>query len=405
MEKGTRGGRYHYGRKRKRDSKMEQDIVRVPCLLCKCVTEIDGKIGIRMFRRRKENRFLLDNDNTNTTQNETTDPKHHPEEPPPKRAKTGDVTVEVSQISKLCPEHGGELLLFCSNYMQLMCAQCLALDGHSKHTDDAHLPLAEAETVVRELLQKQMTEITTKRQKIQQFVDTLSEKKSRIQKSSKENQEKLKNEIENLLRTVNDKLTEMSDQINTASNTKEQNLDSEIKKAMKQIQAIDNSLNLARSCQSEKDLRFLAKLDNTVADIRMSSSTTTPIVAKSMFTLAPVNLHQMDLALKRMKYKDWKISPHDTIGLEIPMAFPGNFATITQVWPSGTDLPKLPEDSEEDEEEDVTVAKPDKIEGNTPTGTETEPENPEIVDDMIDMVEGMDVSDVLSLDPYFQGDL
>jgi len=280
----------------------------------------------------------------------------------------------------------------------------LLLTATQKHTDDAHLPLAEAETVVRELLHKQMTEITTKRQKIQNFVDTLSEKKSRIQKSAKENQEKLKTEIENLLRTLNDKLTEMSEQINTSANTKEQNLDSDIKKAAKQIQAIDHSLNLARACQNEKDLRFLAKLDNIVADVRMSSSTTTPIVTKSMFTLAPVNLHHMDVVLKRMKYKDFKIPTHDTI--EIPVTFPGNFATITQVWPSGTDLPQLPDDSRSSEEEDDDVpAKSDKLEGNTTGGTETEIENPEIVDDMIDMVEGMDVADVLSLDPYFQGDL
>jgi len=367
-------------------------------LLCKCVTEIDGKIGIRMFRRRKENRFQLENENTNTTQNETTD---QPEEPPPKRAKT------ESQMPKYCPEHGGELLLFCTNYMQLMCAQCIALDGHSKHTDDAHLPLAEADGPVHELLQKQMTEITTKRQKIQQFVDTLSDKKSQIKKSLKENQDKLKIEIENLIRTLNDKLTEMSEQINTASTTKEQNLDSEIKKASKQIQSIDHSLNLARACQNEKDLRFLAKLDNTVADIRMSSSTTTPIVTKSMFTLAPVNLNYTDVMLKRMKYKDWKYSPNDAIGIEIPMAFPGNFA-ITQVWPHSDTLPKLPEESDEDD--DGIPPKSDKNEGSatSATGTETELENPdgtEIVDDMIDLVEGMDVSDVLSLDPFFQGDL
>jgi len=104
-----------------------------------------------------------------------------------------------------------------------------------------------------------------------------------------------------------------------------------------------------------------------------------------------------------MKYKDFK--PHDST--EIPIPFP-NFATITQMWPS-TDLPKLPEDSDEDDDDDdITAAKSDKLEGNTSTGgTETDLENPEIVDDIIDdmVEEGMDVTDVLSLDPYFHGDL
>jgi len=281
---------------------------------------------------------------------------------------------------------------------------------------------------VRDILQKQITEMTSKRQRIQNFIDTLSDKKTHIKKSAKENEDKLRTEIDGLQRTLTEKLSEMTRQIASAANSKEQILDSEVKKAAKQIESIDRSLGLARKCQIENSLRFLAKLDNTIPDIRASASTTTPVVTKSMFTLAPVNLHQMDMALKRMKYKDWKILPHDT--LSIGMAFPGNFA-LTQVFPGpptkldgdmdssdwdSSDPAHMGEAGDADEEgegaDDGDGVGAEVGVGSFGLGLDLpsiptppmDPDNPDIVDDMVDLGSDMDVADVLSLD-FFQSDI
>eukprot|EP01124_Arcella_intermedia_P004017 TRINITY_DN1226_c1_g2_i1.p1 TRINITY_DN1226_c1_g2~~TRINITY_DN1226_c1_g2_i1.p1 ORF type:complete len:419 (-),score=121.92 TRINITY_DN1226_c1_g2_i1:116-1372(-) len=287
VERGSaKDARYLHGRKRNRDS-TNNNIVRVHCLLCKCITEVDSKIGIRYYRKRK-NRFPLLEDES--------------KEPPLKRTKTEN----EKQVAPKCPEHGEEFILFCISYMQLMCPECLKRDDHSKHTDEIHVPLHEAESKIHSILDKELTELKSKQNSIKQFITTLSEKKPQIKISKEENIQKLKSEIDKLATTLKQKLTEMENQIVGASGNKEMALDREIVKAEKLLVGIDEAVNLIQDCQKEKDFRYLATVENTTADIRNQSNITAPNIKKSMYTLAPVNLRFLEVSLKHLKYKDWE---------------------------------------------------------------------------------------------------
>jgi len=136
--------RREWTRKRKRTQPEKEEKIRISCLLCKSVSEIDPVKGILMYRRRKNQRFSISTDQINN--------EDDIEEKPLKKQK--NESNETSTQTLYCPEHNEELLLFCTNYMQLMCVKCLALDNHSKHSDNSHLPLLDAEGRVRENFKK-----------------------------------------------------------------------------------------------------------------------------------------------------------------------------------------------------------------------------------------------------------
>jgi hypothetical protein len=159
--------RREWTRKRKRTQPEKEEIIRISCLLCKSISEIDPVKGILMYRRRKNQRFSISTDQI---------PNEDDIEEKLSKKQRNEAT-ETSTKTLYCPEHNEELLLYCTNYMQLMCSKCLTEDNHAKHNEDSHLPLLDAEGRVREILKKQIEDMNLKRKKLKCFTDTLMDKK------------------------------------------------------------------------------------------------------------------------------------------------------------------------------------------------------------------------------------
>jgi len=125
-----RYGRYNYAaaaRHQKKIRQLQESLAKkkqIQCVLCKSINLVDAGSGIDPLRRIR------------------------------KRRKTSE-QAQVQQVDPgICLEHNDAVIMFCTEYMQLMCPQCLMSDQHSKHQDSKHMVRKTITKLIIEMLYK-----------------------------------------------------------------------------------------------------------------------------------------------------------------------------------------------------------------------------------------------------------
>jgi len=128
----------------------------IKCVLCGSINPLDPAIGVSGLRRVKKRKY------------------------------------PDSFTPMICPEHKEEFIMFCTEFMQLMCPHCFMAEHHKKHTDDKHVAIDDASSRLKIDLQKHVESLKNKRQKLVNFTTQLTSQKEKIGKATESVREELK---------------------------------------------------------------------------------------------------------------------------------------------------------------------------------------------------------------------
>jgi ubiquitin-conjugating enzyme E2 Z len=241
----------------------------ITCVLCKSVTYFDEKNGIEALKRRK-------------------------------RPQVSELTPDF------CPKHKTEHIMFCLKSMQLVCPECLVSSEHNRHNDEDHKAIEDAVTDVDRKITRQMVVLQEKLHKFDEFVASVNNQKEKISQSVQDVKKEVKDKLEELKKLIEEKINELNKQIDTVQSNKERNLESEIGKANKKIEAIQKVLEQAKNVQKLKSnpIDFLSTIENCDEDLRTAALILEPKVELQWFRMPQLRLHGIEEMLKSLKYRD-----------------------------------------------------------------------------------------------------
>eukprot|EP01122_Echinamoeba_exundans_P007647 TRINITY_DN2398_c0_g1_i1.p1 TRINITY_DN2398_c0_g1~~TRINITY_DN2398_c0_g1_i1.p1 ORF type:complete len:897 (+),score=244.48 TRINITY_DN2398_c0_g1_i1:337-3027(+) len=252
----------------------ERDKKMITCVLCKSVNFIDAS-GITPLRRIA------------------------------KRKRAPDAPLYQ------CPVHPNEAsILFCTEFNQLCCPECLMGDSHRKHNDDVHLAFDDAVEVIRKRMVQQVDSLRQKRGEHRDFSRKLVDQKPDLTAAADAARQSAREKIEGLKKMLDDKLAEMETQIKSVQTAREGKVDAEIAKIQRRMEAFDQSLEIIEKVQSVSDpLALLVQVENADDQLRTAASAPMPKTDPKWFKMPPVHARFVEDSIRHLKYRESALNP------------------------------------------------------------------------------------------------
>lgn len=211
-----------------------------------------------------------------------------------------------------CPTHPRETaILFCTEYNQLCCPECLVSESHRKHRDDTHLAFDDAVEVIRKRLVHQVDSLRQKRGEHRDFSNKLTNQRPELVAAADAARVSAREKIESLKKMLDDKLAEMETQIKSIQTAREGKIDSELGKIQRRMDAFDQSLNLIEKVQSVHDpLSLLAQVEAADDELRTASSAPAPQSDPKWFKMPPVHIRLIEDSIRHVKYRESPVNPN-----------------------------------------------------------------------------------------------